>query len=210
MNLVYSASLSKAVYVQKTNRKTIVVEKKRTKILIYQKSKKDTFIAFRGTHGIEDVFNITDSFFKKPYEFHMREDCVKINTTIFKMFKDVEKELYDYLLPIQDTNVIFCGHSLGGGIAEFASSYYASVFPCIYFTCHTFGTPIVGDNAFYEWHKKRVDSIKFANSGDLVPYISLIPFNDIKKQNLVKIKTKNVLKSHHAASYIQGIKTCLL
>lgn len=77
------------------------------------------FVVFRGSKGWKD--------FLADADFHYFEICgkgsgVKVHSGFHDQFKAVRYDLYDHLTAHKDSyrSVVFCGHSLGAGLATLA------------------------------------------------------------------------------------------
>jgi hypothetical protein len=117
------------------------------------------FVAFRGTVGMRDVLDSLDVRTDR-YAFCGRS--VRVHAGMLGAFAEMEGELTDAILGSGEFDQIpasltFAGHSKGGSHAQFAAAYYSSMLAgrCLV-SCHTFGAPRVGDDAFAEWYSESV------------------------------------------------------
>ncbi|MGJ3257679.1 MAG: hypothetical protein ACFE0K_15300 [Alcanivorax sp.] len=72
-------------------------------------------IAYRGTDGPDDFRHGNFSFMKSPFSNSQFESAIKFRDLIFQVADNNEKLNYDY--------VVFVGHSLGGGLAQYAQDF---------------------------------------------------------------------------------------
>ena len=175
----------------------------------YKSGDNSIVIAMKGTSSIRDVISFLDT---ELIEYHYRENIINMHKGAYRLFDSIENTLTDILVPYIKTykpfHVTFCGHSLGGGIAMIASAYYASLSnDNIRTTCHTFGSPKIGDESFVLWMKNNVyESIHVKNKGDIIPFY---PFHMKYKQGyshlLENKSTHNLFIQHDLDTYIQNI-----
>jgi hypothetical protein len=83
------------------------------------------------------------------------------------------------------SSLVIAGHSMGGGVAQVAAAHYGGVFGVlgplhgrrVEVSCHTFGSPRVGDAGFVRWFASRVrDNHRIVNARDPVPMLPALPF----------------------------------
>jgi hypothetical protein len=162
--------------------------------------KKNTiYVTFRGTKDLNDIIDVIDIRPKKLMKditMHtgFAEQFFSIEPSITE---DMKKIIAEY--PIE--RIIFCGHSMGGSIATIAAAYYASLFDDIHITCHTFGSPSVGNESFVNWFKGGVDeSTRLEIEEDIVPRI---PINKDFKHvpNGVKLKRNGNVDNRFEVQY---------
>lgn len=128
-------------------------------------------ICFRGTESIDDMITnlklnqeklILPNFNQGYYP------CV--HSGFLEQFDSV-KDLISKEINLKK-KIIFCGHSLGGGIASIASLYYSYLFDNLNFCCITFGAPRAGNYLFSRLFDYRIDKcFRFINDKDPIPEI---------------------------------------
>lgn len=154
----------------------IDVEKTGSHAYVWKSGTHSYIVAFRGSHNIKDVGNYLN-FAQKDFAF--LDHQVKIHGGVLAMFESIEPELTSVLTDMTTSKlpkyITFCGHSLGGAIASFASTYYAALSNnTIHVSCHTFGAPFIGDDAFYRWSKDVVnETIYYKTKTDPIPNVQL-------------------------------------
>lgn len=129
-------------------------------------------IAFKGSDSIHDIMNLMKT---KTIDFSFRDKVVGIHQGMYIMFQSIEHLITEQLIQNMTLNsniyITFTGHSLGGALALLASAYYSNLsHKNIGISCHTFGSPKVGDNRFVEWLTDTSnDIVNVVNKGDIVP-----------------------------------------
>ncbi len=94
---------------------------------------------------------------------------------VLRQFRSVESKITEFIdSELKDNtdikNIVYTGHSLGGGLATIATMNYAHKYPNLKHMCVTFGSPRIGDNSF----RKRYNNIchfskRYVNAYDPVP-----------------------------------------
>lgn len=169
---------------------------------VWKTGAKSTVIAFRGSHNIIDICSY---IIAEPVSFSFCERRMDIHRNIYTMFASIEPWIAEHLHA--NEHVTFCGHSLGGAIAMFAAAYFAHLSNRnIHITCHTFGTPKVGDANFTQWFSEYVpDYVNVRHKYDIVTYY---PFanNYVATKSVVFDKAPtNVFRDHDLDTYIEHI-----
>lgn len=131
------------------------------------------YITFRGTKDPKDITKIVNI---RPRQF-IKD--VYLHAGFLDLFLSIEPQLTANIRDIVNSypieRLVFSGHSMGGSIATLAAAYYGSIFEHIFMTCHTFGSPVIGNLGFVQWYSDHVDeSTRLEIEEDLVP---LIPVN---------------------------------
>lgn len=110
------------------------------------------FVVFRGSKGWKD--------FLADADFHYFEICgkgsgVKVHSGFHDQFKAVRYDLYDHLAAHKESyrSVVFCGHSLGAGLATLALPMFnhyeeKNLWEKKELFLYTFGSPRVGNQKF--------------------------------------------------------------
>lgn len=122
---------------------------------------------FRGTESFQDV--ITDlnvrrvPYLTKPMLVHAGF-LEQFESLKLALVKTIEK----YSGKVE--KILCIGHSLGGALATLASGHFGSIYNGkLPVTCHTFGSPRVGNAAYSEWFSKQVAlNIRIMNQMDPV------------------------------------------
>ena len=156
--------------------------------------KKNTiYISFRGTRDFHDIIDVIDIRPKKLLKDVMVHSGFA--EQFFSLQPQITKDIKNLLKSYPIERLVFTGHSMGGSIAAIAAAYYGCLFEDLYITCHTFGTPLTGNDSFIEWYKTFVDeSTRLELESDIVP---LIPINKDFKHipNGVKLKKSGSVES---------------
>lgn len=135
--------------------------------LYFQRDGDTVYVTFRGTSSFKDVLIDID------IRTIRIKDKIRVHEGFYNQFKSVEIEITKRLIKNLDAkNIIFCGHSLGGALAQLAAAYYGEILDFSNVICHTFGSPRVGNKYFVEWFSKHVDeNVRIENNRDPVPMI---------------------------------------
>jgi predicted lipase len=123
------------------------------------------------------------------------------------MFASIEPEITDIVLSHQH-HITFCGHSLGGAIAMFAAVYYSHMTNCnTNISCHTFGTPKLGDAEFVKWFADYVpNAVNVYNKYDIVAYYPFdASFSSLPNTVGLSATTGNPVADHDLDKYIENI-----
>lgn len=159
-------------------------------------------VAFRGTSEVRDALSDLNAIrcrMSLPYQ----DESPMVHWGFYNQFQEIKKDL-DYQIdqyyvnsicqPSVDNNhIVFCGHSLGGGLATLASVYYGAKYPALNIHCVTIGSPRVGGTKFHKLFDEIVEnSYRIVNKNDIVTMIpSRFRFSHVKglmwlKDNTVK------------------------
>lgn len=165
-------------------------------------------VSFRGSSSIKDILTFLDSRYV-PFSFC--DKVFRIHAGVHTMFESIENVLTDEMMVKREHihSVTFCGHSLGGSLALLAAAYYGHVFnKTIRVSCHTFGSPKIGDEDFYSWLADGTDEvINVVNNGDIVP--SLPPFYSASHHKMTTtgdVLLVNPIEQHDLNTYIKQLE----
>lgn len=141
-------------------------------------NKNSILCAFRGTENLRDW--LTDANMVR-----VRMDLTGLEGDerplahwgILRQFRSVEDKITGYIEEKlkNDTNqeiknIVYTGHSLGGGLATIALMNYSHKYPQLKHMCVTFGAPRVGNNEFKNMFNERCCFTKrYVNYFDPVP-----------------------------------------
>ncbi len=145
-------------------------------------------VCFRGTESIRDA--LTDlNIIRVSMEIPNlpKNKWPKVHFGFLNQFNTVKKEIDDKIKEysdskIEEKNIIFNGHSLGGGLSTLASVYFGYKYPNLNIHCVTFGSPRVGSSYFGKLFNQKVDkSYRFVNDNDPIPLVPApIRFRHVK------------------------------
>lgn len=132
--------------------------------------KKNTcYITIRGTKGFRDILHDL-SISSKQYK-----DNIYIHNGFFRQFCAIKDDIDMFILNniIDIENFVVAGHSLGGALAQIIAPYVSeNYFKKV--TCHTFGSPRVGNDKFVEWFDLNIkDNYRVSNKSDIVSSIPI-------------------------------------
>lgn len=145
--------------------------------------KRNLYITFRGCNNLDEVVKCIETKVVKPFP----NKDVFINSAILNGFEeikeDVDKLIEDYTEEYDIDNIVFSGHSLGGSIAQVASTYCVTKNKNKIFT---FGSPHVGNKGFCEEvANKSQYHIRYVAKYDVIPEIK---FNKLLRHNGRKVE----------------------
>ena len=183
--------------------KIVDIKKTGAHVYCWNSGENAKLIAFRGVHDYKYMLNYMNP---KMKEIHL-EEYIKVHSNILDNFYSLEEELSDYIFdkPINNKkkSITFCGHSAGGVLAMIAAAYYGDITgDNTHITCHTFGSPKVGNIEFHKWYDRNVDeSVNIANKHDYARHIPF-GFNYVYNKNIIiEDNTLNPLKAHDLDTY---------
>jgi hypothetical protein len=126
------------------------------------------YVAFRGSSSVFDFISDFD-FIQVPFNSG--------NAWVHRGFKLQLESIKDVVFadcdPLKKT--VFCGHSLGGGLATLAALAYKLANPQSEVSCITFGAPRIGNSGFASLFREHVsECARFVTEKDIVPVMSAI------------------------------------
>lgn len=135
------------------------------------KLKKDgvTYVVFRGSSSVFDAVSDFD-FMQVPFDSRNEG---RVHRGFKLQLESIKDAVFADCDPSKKT--VFCGHSLGGGLATLAALGYKLANPGAEVSCVTFGAPRVGDPAFAALFREKVGACaRFVTERDVVPVMSAI------------------------------------
>jgi hypothetical protein len=115
-------------------------------------------------------------------------------------WQDIKSQLEDELKILKQTSYIpdgsvlqFSGHSLGGSLAEIASTYFSDVYPNAMVTETSIGAPSTGDTHFGDYSRSRpnLQRTRIVAPGDPIANTKLPGMDFVEKQNVINFMSKN-------------------
>ena len=139
-------------------------------------------VVFRGTESSRDILTDLNAIrVDMDVPYLKEEEIPQIHWGFYNQFNELKTDLDNvveaYIKNKQNieeptANIIFSGHSLGGGLATIASVYYGLKYPDTFISCITFGSPRVGDQKFANLFNSIVtNTYRFVNDNDPIPCI---------------------------------------
>jgi hypothetical protein len=134
-------------------------------------------VSFRGTSEIRDILSDLNAVRKT---MDIIDEKPLVHWGFYNQFLDIKTQLDNEIDKYHMTNenyipgrtIIFCGHSLGGGLATLASVYYGKKYPHYKIHCVTFGSPRVGGTKFVKIYNNIAEaSYRFVNNNDVVTMV---------------------------------------
>ena len=118
---------------------------------------KTLYFIFRGTNDSQDVM-VDLNFILVPF-IEGNKKC-KVHGGFLKQFSVFKESVLKTVLENSNDieHIKFIGHSLGAALATLFSGYIASLHPRLKVSCHTFGSPRVGNKHYAKWFQKNVSS----------------------------------------------------
>lgn len=113
------------------------------------KTKDIIYLAFRGTEDKRDILADIDV---RSHPISTKHK-VKVHRGFYEQFEVVNPSINKYIDDVfmndpEIKRIVITGHSLGGGLATIAAYIYAIKYPSLLVSCHTFGSPRVGNSEF--------------------------------------------------------------
>ena len=150
--------------------------KKTVEVYTWESGDRSILFAFKGCTSLRDFYTYSQW---NLHTFSFREYTLHVHKGMYEMFCDIEENLSELIMkkvtPNKKLFVTFCGHSLGGALAIFASCYYYYLTNGnIDIQCHTFGSPKIGDASMMEWIRNtKQNHVYFQIQGDIIPFLPL-------------------------------------
>ena len=139
-------------------------------------NKNSILVAFRGSQEFRDWLSDAN-IIRVNMDLHNVPDNErpKAHWGILRQFRSVEDKITNYIdKTIEEDknikNIIYTGHSLGGGLATIALMNFSHKYTNLKHLCVTFGAPRVGNKDFrIRFQKKCAFSKRYVNYYDPVP-----------------------------------------
>lgn len=136
------------------------------------------FLTFRGTDSARDV---VEDLRVEAVPLLAEDDAetrgVRVHAGVLAQFRSVEPAITRLVSSFAPpcTDLVVAGHSLGAALATLAGPHYARS-ERLRATCHTFGSPRCGNEAFTRYFARHVaDHVRVINERDPVPMLPLRP-----------------------------------
>jgi triacylglycerol lipase len=171
------------------------IEKGNAFCFIYKQYKK-LIITIRGSDDSQDAMdNIKIS--RKKYTSSTGVYCGKIHSGFIEYYDNLKEQIREKVVkyieskdvPMDEKEIVFCGHSLGSicKIAALDSSYLAN---CPKIKVFSYGSPRIGDKEFCKQFNKRIKCFRVVNQNDPVTKMPF-PFRFKHVNTEIFLKEKN-------------------
>ena len=156
---------------------------------------KAIYVVWRGSESKKDFQNDA-SIDKVPFI----NDGEKVHIGFKYCWESVVGDTYDAIdtaienLQGETTDIVVCGHSLGGAVATLYAHSIKKHYPHYNVKCVTIGSPRVGNKTFKEnYDSYEIDTLRVVHNNDLVTHTPYIGFQHVNYQ--LRLDTDgNVLK----------------
>ena len=145
---------------------------------------KSIYVVWRGSESKKDFQNDA-SIDKVPFI----EDREKVHIGFKYCWESVLGDTYDAIdtalenLQGEATDIVVCGHSLGGAVATLYAYSIKKHYPHYHIKSTTIGSPRVGNKVFKEnYDKSEIDTLRIVHNNDLVTHTPYIRFYHVNYQ----------------------------
>ena len=145
---------------------------------------KSIYVVWRGSESKKDFQNDA-SIDKVPFI----EDGEKVHIGFKYCWESVLGDTYDAIdtaledLQGEATDIVVCGHSLGGAVATLYAYSIKKHYPHYDVRSTTIGSPRVGNKTFKEnYDKSEIDTLRIVHNNDLVTHTPYIGFYHVNYQ----------------------------
>jgi predicted lipase len=145
---------------------------------------KNIYVVWRGSESKKDFQNDA-SIDKVPFI----EENEKVHIGFKYCWESVVGDTYDTIdtalenLQGETTDIVVCGHSLGGAVATLYAYSIKKHYPHYNVKATTIGSPRVGNKAFKEnYDKSGIDTLRIVHNNDLVTHTPYIGFHHVNYQ----------------------------
>jgi hypothetical protein len=156
---------------------------------------KAIYVVWRGSESKKDFQNDA-SIDKVPF----LNEGEKVHIGFKSCWESVVGDTYDAIdtalenLQGETTDIVVCGHSLGGAVATLYAHSIKKHYPHYNVKCVTIGSPRVGNKTFKDnYDSYEIDTLRIVHNNDLVTHTPYIGFQHVNYQ-LRLDNNGNVLK----------------
>lgn len=179
-----SALLSKNTYITRNEIK-----------IVHNTHQSNLTVSFRGIINKADLRNCLD------VEKKLLIPDTYVHSGFLKSFMKHCDAVRKEIDTTQPTSVVFCGHSKGGCVAKIAAVYFKYLYDNLHISCHCFGSPKVGDDAFvYQLQSHVNETFNMLHSNDVIGFLPPHYPNEMKV-----LYNSNDTYSHGINRYIRTI-----
>jgi hypothetical protein len=145
---------------------------------------KTIYVVWRGSESKKDFQNDA-SVDKVPF----LNDGEKVHIGFKSCWESVVGDTYDAIdtalenLQGETTDIVVCGHSLGGAVATLYAYSIKKHYPNYNLKATTIGSPRVGNKAFKEnYDSSGIDTLRIVHNNDLVTHTPYVGFQHVNYQ----------------------------
>ena len=157
----------------------------------------NVMIGFRGTSSMKEM-RLDASLGSTAFQNVRGENVGYVYKGFAQGWEDIKPALEREMNVLRATSYVpdgatlqFAGHSLGGALAEIASTYFADVYPNVKVAETSIGAPTSGDKHFGEYSRSRLNlqRMRIVAAGD--------PVANVKLPGMEYVENTNVLNFSH-------------
>lgn len=126
---------------------------------------KELIIAYRGTDGSDDFWHGNFSFFKSPLSVSQFDSAIEFRDSVLDVTASDKELEFDY--------VVFVGHSLGGGLAQYAQDFTENSRAFVFNSSPNRGRLY----SFFKEHKSKKFVTRLYEKGEILKWLRLFLFD---------------------------------
>jgi hypothetical protein len=171
----------------------------------------NVLVAFRGTQSIKEA-KIDVTMGKTAFQGGKGVDIGHVHRGFGDSWKEMERRLTAELDGLKEvyclkdgTTLQFTGHSLGGALADLATTFYADKYPKVQIVSTTLGAPTVGDSKYAEYSRSltNVSRTRIVGPGDPVAGTKIPGLEHTENEHVIRL-TKTPEKKKTKLSKLWG------
>lgn len=163
----------------------------------------NVMIGFRGTSSMKEM-RLDASLGSTAFQNSRGENVGYVYKGFAQGWEDIKPALEREMKVLRSTSYVpdgstlqFAGHSLGGALAEIASTYFADVYPNVKVAETSIAAPTSGDKHFGEYSRSRLnlERMRIVAAGDPVANVKLPGMEYVEKNNVLNFSHAKKSKS---------------
>jgi len=153
----------------------------------------NVMVGFRGTSSMKEM-RLDASLGSTAFQNFKGENVGYVYKGFAQGWEDIKPALEREMKVLRATSYVpdgstlqFAGHSLGGAMAEIASTYFADVYPNVKVAETSIAAPTSGDKHFGEYSRSRLnlERMRIVAAGDPVANVKLPGMDYVEKNNVL-------------------------